>query len=71
MIGFKEFEPFSNESDPVTRQYDLLPYPPMEENKLNKEEQFYKTNNHINSFHRSHSLENINQYLHRGKDSFR
>ena len=65
-----EFEGFSQGHDPVTKQYESLPYPPFGENKLEYEEQFYKRSDSMAVFSLSNALETINQYLHRGKESF-
>ena len=70
MRSLVEFEYLSQGSDPVTRQYESLPYPPVENSYLKDEEQFYKKNAHIKAFIPHHSLENINHYFHRGKENF-
>ena len=66
-----ELEDYSQGNDPVTRQYESLPYPPVEDNELKNEEQSYKTNDYPVAFFRSNVLESINHYLHRGKQNFR
>ena len=70
MKSMLEYEYTSHGSDPVTEQYQSLPYPPVSEVKLNDEEQYYKGNTLPKSFFPHHALENINHYLHRGKENF-
>ena len=70
MKNLNEFEHSAPEHDPVKKHYQLLPYPPVEESKLNDEERFYKESNHTKTFLPQHALENINHYLHRGKETF-
>ena len=65
-----EFEYSAPGCDPVAKQYESLPYPPIKEIELREEEEFYKRNIHIKSFVPSDALENINHYLHRGRENF-
>ena len=66
------FEEVLPENDPVTRQYETLPYPPVSDKDLKEEELYYrKYKDSIRLSHSSNSLENINHYLHRGNENFR
>ena len=56
MKNSSEYEDFAHEHDPVTKQYESLPYPPMSKNDVEKENQFYKKNAYIASFFRSNAF---------------
>ena len=65
-----EYEYTSHGLDPVTTQYGLLPYPPVNDIELNAEKQHYQQNTHTKAFFPQHALENINHYLHQGEENF-
>ena len=59
-------------NDLVTRQYENLPYPEVNENELLKEEEYYRKE-HDNPLlvYPSHLLEKVNYYLYQGNENFR
>ena len=78
LIGFDQnkddFETYDGMSkdDIVRDQYKLLPYPPVPEEELKKEEQFYLENK-FRMYHNYNflDLESLNHHLYRGQNDFR
>ena len=61
------------QNDLVTRQYEALPYPPVSNDDISKEEEFY-SNKHQSKLIYSYptiTLENLNHFLLRGNENFR
>ena len=68
---FKKYDGKS-EDDIVRNQYKLLPYPPVSEEQLKKEEQFYLENrNRMYHNYNILDLESLNHHLYRGQNDFR
>ena len=59
------------QNDRVKKQYENLPYPPVSENYLKKEEEHYRTRKEPIQEVSSIRLEKLNHYLYQGGETFR
>ena len=56
----------------MSHQYELLPYPIVDENQLQEEETWYQHGSgDVMSFFPGINLERLNHYLHLGGETFR
>ena len=56
----------------MTRQYEHLPYPQVQEKTLLEEEDYYKRVKDVPRYmHLTHILEKLNHFLYRGEQDFR
>ena len=57
----------------VTRQYEALPYPPVSNDDIKKEEEFYRNDQQSKLMYSypTITLENLNHFLFRGNEDFR
>ena len=59
-------------SDLVTKQYENLPYPEVNENELLNEKMYFrKQREKPSQYYQATLLEQMNHYLYQGKESFR
>ena len=59
------------ENDRVKNQYENLPYPPVTENELLMEDEWYKDDQETLMWTaKGHTLQKSNHYLHQGNENF-
>ena len=68
--NFAQYDSISTD-DIVRKQYKMLPYPPVPEEKLLKERQHYMKKNYPFSIFYEMVLESLNYYLYKGNAKFR